>query len=115
MGHLLFFRKDISGILLDRKNLSLIKEEDTVIPFDKKENGLEYLPEYLPVTEFTQVMVASRSVPHAEVIHLRLMHLCQTLMRHPKDVSVDIGDLGGFSNFTYHCSLFPSNTLHDRL
>ena len=100
MGHM-------SGILLDCKNLSsqAIKAEDAVIPFDKKENGLEHLPEYLPVTEFTQAMVALRlaSLPHAELIHLRLMHLCPTLMRHLKDVSVDIGDLRGLSNFTCHC------------
>ena len=53
MGHLLFFHMDmsaLSGISLDCKNLSFIKAEDTVIPFDKEENGLEYLLEYLPIT-----------------------------------------------------------------
>ena len=40
------------GILLDCQNLSFIKAEDIMIPFDKRENGLEYLLEYIPVTEF---------------------------------------------------------------
>ena len=47
-GHLVFFHKLMSGIVLNCSKLDFIKETDTVIPFDRNANGMEYLSEYTP-------------------------------------------------------------------
>jgi hypothetical protein len=52
----------MSGILLDCKRLGdVINSNHNIIPFDRQENGLEYLAEFIPRTMSAQAMVAERS------------------------------------------------------
>jgi len=84
MGHLVFFHKQKSGILLNCKSLrDVIKLDHNVIPFDRRENGLEYLAEYISKTMSAQAMVAQNSpkLPRVEFVHLVCEHLSRTLMK----------------------------------
>ena len=98
MGHLVFFHNQMSGILLGCKNLKdVIKLDKNIIPLDQRQNGLEYLMEYIPKTDSAKAMVAQRSpgLTHVDYVHLICQHLGKTLMKGLTDVSTDVGTLQG--------------------
>ena len=101
MGHLVFFHKQMSGSLLDCKCLrDVIKLDRNVIPFDRRENGLEYLVEYIPKSLVAQAMVAMNSpkLPYVEYLHLVCQHMGRTLMKCLKLVASDVGDIHGINS-----------------
>jgi hypothetical protein len=101
-GHLVFFHKDKSGIVLNKE--PKFKVDDVIIPFVTGENGLHYLEEVIP-EENVVAMVAQRmqKLTNAELVHIQLCHVCPTLMRHLFRVATDIPKLKGLNGFKCHC------------
>jgi hypothetical protein len=102
-GHLVFFHKNQSGIVLNKE--PRFRSDDVIIPFVKQENGLYYLEEYIPGEVSAVAMVAQRlqKLSNTELVHIQLCHICPTLMRHLFRVAVDIPQLKGLNDFKCHC------------
>ena len=101
-GHLVFFHKNQSGIVLNKE--PKFKPDEVIIPFITGANGLQYLEEYVPEEDSVMAMVAQKmnKLTNAELVHISLCHICPSLMRHLPEVATDIPKLRNM-NFKCHC------------